>query len=72
LVSEIQELQFLINSAAYSPADLKKREVAVAIFEEVVNRLGVDATMDQYFALANEFANDLGIFEQRDPLFELG
>jgi len=72
LVTEIAELQFLINSTAYSPIDLKKREVAVAIFEEVVNRLGMDATMDQYFALANDFANDLGIFEQRDPLFDLG
>jgi hypothetical protein len=72
LVSEIAELQFLINSTAYSPIDLRKREVAVAIFEEVVMRLGMGATMDQYFALADEFARDLGIFEQTEPLFQFG
>jgi len=73
LVSDIQELQFLINSTAYTLADLKKRDVAVQIFEEVVRQLGMDATMQQYFDLADEFADDMNLTTVvQIPDFNLG
>jgi hypothetical protein len=73
LVSDINELQFLINSTAYTLSDLKKRDVAVQIFEEVVRQLGMDATMQQYFDLADEFADDMNLTTVvQIPDFNLG